>query len=86
MITHSVPTRGRLHPGETLDDLLRAWSEGGDDATCLVCGGETFPVLRRSGVTAVVCRSCGTSLEDDGPSAVPAEGDPTGGLAALQVA
>ena len=65
MIAPSPPAPGRLRAGGTLDDVLRAWADDGHDgAPCLLCDGETFPVLRRNGATAVVCRSCGTSVED----------------------
>ena len=40
-------------------DALDQGEEGG----CVVCGGEAFPVVRRSGVIAQVCRECGSSLE-----------------------
>ena len=70
MIAPSPPAPGRLRAGGTLDDVLRAWADDGHDgAQCLLCDGETFPVLRRSGATAVVCRGCGTSMEDGDPSA-----------------
>ena len=70
MIATSPSAPARLRAGGTLDDVLRAWAdEGPDGAQCLLCDGETFPVLRRSGATAVVCRSCGTSVEDGDPSA-----------------
>ncbi len=86
MITHSTPIRG-LRPGDSLDDALRAWADEAHDAsTCLLCDGETFTVRRRSGGLAVVCRSCGTSLEDDGPSAVATERRPPGGHTVLRVA
>ena len=60
--------------GESLDDLLRAIAEAGADADprCLVCDGETLAVRRRSGVGALVCRSCGTTLEDELPDSRPA--------------
>lgn len=51
---------------ETLDALLVArLMDGPDDGECLVCGGETFRVRRRSGTTAEICRSCGSVLEDE---------------------
>ena len=53
---------GGLTLDEALADALDALDRG-EEGTCAVCGGEAFPVLRRSGAVAHVCRSCTSSLE-----------------------
>ncbi len=69
MLASTAPDFGSLHSADSLDDVLLAWSGlDGHHGACLLCDGETFPVRRRTGVTAVVCRSCGSSLEDAEPS------------------
>jgi hypothetical protein len=59
-----------LHPavagGLTLDEALAGALDAldqGEEGGCVVCGGDAFPVVRRSGVVAHVCRSCGSALE-----------------------
>jgi hypothetical protein len=59
-------TATATHPAlavETLDHALL--HDRGEEAACLLCGGETFQVQRRNGARAEVCRECGTSLETE---------------------
>lgn len=53
---------GGLSLDEALAGSLDALDQG-EEGGCVVCGGEAFPVVRRSGVLAHVCRDCGSSLE-----------------------
>jgi hypothetical protein len=60
------PVTGADVPDVWLDSLVdaavaAAALQVGSD--CLVCGGETFPVVRRGDVPAQICRACGSSLE-----------------------
>ena len=52
--------------GLTLDEALAGSLDAldrGEEGGCVVCGGEAFPVVRRSGILAHVCRTCGSALE-----------------------
>jgi hypothetical protein len=52
--------------GLTLDEALAGALDAldrGEEGACAVCGDEAFPVIRRSGVVAHVCRACGSMLE-----------------------
>jgi hypothetical protein len=64
--------------GLTLDEALAGALDAldrGQEGACVVCGGEAFPVQRRSGVVAQVCRSCGSMLErPDVPAGVERRG------------
>jgi hypothetical protein len=87
MLTSTAPARGRVVvPRDTLDDLLRGLGDLGDHTACLLCDGDTFTVLRRSGVRASVCRTCGTSFEDDGSTVAIDTRDGAGSGTALRVA
>ena len=61
-LLRSAAVAGGLSLDEALAGSLDAL-DGGEEGACVVCGGEAFPVVRRSGVVAHVCRSCGSSLE-----------------------
>jgi hypothetical protein len=52
--------------GLTLDEALAGALDAldrGEEGACAVCGDDAFPVIRRSGAVANVCRSCGSVLE-----------------------
>jgi hypothetical protein len=85
--TSTAPVRRRLLvPRDTLDDLLRGLGDLDAHTACLLCDGDTFTVLRRSGVRASVCRTCGTSFEDDGSTVAIDTRDGEGTGTALRVA
>ena len=51
----------------TLDELLAEVLDGlaaGSGCACLVCGERAEPVCDADGVHALVCRGCGSMLED----------------------
>ena len=57
---------GAVAGGLTLDQVLAGALDaldGGEEGACVVCGDEAFPVVRRSGVRAHVCRGCGSMME-----------------------